>query len=46
LTAEQKAMIEAKRQAALRLRQQKQMMNQQQTTTRQQQQVRFNPYAK
>jgi len=46
LTAEQKAMIEAKRQAALRLRQQKQMMNQHQTTTRQQQQVRINPYAK
>jgi len=45
LTAEQKAMIEAKRQAALRLRQQKQKMNQQQTTT-QQQKVRFNPYTK
>ena len=40
LTAEQKSMIEAKRQAALRLRQQKQKMNQPQT------QVRFNPYAK
>eukprot|EP00986_Skeletonema_menzelii_P018968 scaffold27039_cov150-Skeletonema_menzelii.AAC.1 len=47
LTAEQKAMIEAKRQAALRLRQQKQMQRRdQQQTQLHQQQVRFNPYAK
>eukprot|EP00984_Skeletonema_dohrnii_P038605 scaffold42047_cov155-Skeletonema_dohrnii-CCMP3373.AAC.1 len=46
LTAEQKAMIEAKRQAALRLRQQKQKINQNQQQTHIQQQVRFNPYAK
>lgn len=42
LSAEQKAMIEAKRQAALRLRQQKQR----QTMEQKQTQVRFNPYAK
>ena len=46
LTAEQKAMIEAKRQAALILRQQKQKINQNQQQTHIQQQVRFNPYAK
>ena len=48
LTAEQKAMIEAKRQAALRLRQQKQMTNsnQQQQQQNNGTQVRFNPYAK
>lgn len=42
LSAEQKAMIEAKRQAALRLRQQKQRQKMGQNRT----QVRFNPYAK